>query len=443
MKRRLLLALLLAVGTLLLSGCVFKTVDELYTLPRQTDEYYNLQAELDELLAGGAQYSTPETGDNQQAVQMIDLTGDGVHEVIVFLNTGGDEPLQVHIYTKQGQEYVPLTVLRHTGSAFDRVDYVDLDGQPGKELVLGTRVSDQVLQCLHVYAVDAGGAAELLSTNYFEYNLADLDEDETQELITFRSGAEGEQGIAEMFRYVDGTIHSGGTARMSVPLGAEVIRRIINGYTEEHTYAVFVASGYESGLITDVFAMKDGTFTNIAICADETQSAQTLRDGLIYGADIDSDGLIELPSQQKLQKFREDDPRDYYLIHWYNLAMDGRKIVKLTTYYNEADGWYLAIPDAWQEANLLVYYGEDESGYPGYGFYLYTTEPADARLAVTIYQFSGTDAGELASRDGRFVLSEKGDTIYAAKLGSGAACSPGELTNLFRFIQIQWNTGEM
>ena len=83
MKRRLLLALLLAVGTLLLSGCVFKTVDELYTLPRQTDEYYNLQAELDELLAGGAQYSAPETGDNQQAVQMIDLPGDGVHEVIV------------------------------------------------------------------------------------------------------------------------------------------------------------------------------------------------------------------------------------------------------------------------------------------------------------------------------------------------------------------------
>ena len=441
MKRRILLLCVTAV-LLLLSGCAFKPVDELYALPRQSREYYTLQAELDERLNASAQYSAPETGDNRQAVQMADLTGDGMDEVIVFLRTGEEDPLQVCVYTRVGDAYENLTVLSHSGSSFDRVDYVELNGAPGLEIVLGTRVSDQVLQSLHAYTVDDNGAAELLSTNYFKYTLADLDDDGQQDLVTFRSGAEGDQGVAELFRYVDGTIHSAGVARMSVPLEADVIRRIINGRTQPELTAVFVASAYESGLITDVFTVRDGVFTNIAVGPDQTQSAQTLRGAAIYGADIDGDGLIELPSIQTLQKFNQEDPRDYYLVNWYNLDPDGRKIAKLTTYYNDADGWYLIIPDTW-EGNLLVRYGDDESGYAGYGFYLYNTELSDARLVATVYMFSGTDARTVAESDGRFVLNQKGDLVFAAKLGNAVDLTELQLQELFRFIQVQWFTGEM
>lgn len=442
MKKKLKLVLLTAACALLLSGCIFKPVDELYALPRQTDEYYNLQAELEQLLAAGAQYSAPVTGDNQQAVQMADLTGDGIREVIVFLHVGTEEPLQIHIYTPNQGQYRELAVLRHSGSSFDRVDYVELDGQPGLEIVLGTRVSDQVLQSLHAYAVDESGAAELLNTNYFKYTLADLDADGRRELVSFRSGSQTEPGVAELFRYVDGTVHSGGVARMSVPLEADVIRRIINGYTQPEVSAVFVASAYESGLITDVFAMRDGIFTNIAVAQDETQSAQTLRGSTIYGADIDGDGLIELPSLLQLQKLEPEDTRSYELVNWYNLDLTGRKIAKLTTYYNDADGWYLEIPDDWG-GNLLVNYGEQTGGHAGYSFYRYDSTPDDARRIVTVYMFSGTNAEELASTDGRFILNKKGDVVYAAEIGQALPLTQETMTELFRFIQVQWYTGEM
>lgn len=441
MRKRILLLMATAM-MLLLSGCMFKPVDELYALPQQSQEYYDLQAELEAHLNGGARYSAPESGDNQQSVQMADLTGDGADEVIIFLHTAEEKPLQVYVYTPAGNTYENLAVLSHSGSSFDRVDYVELNGQPGLEMVVGTRVSDQVLQSLHAYTVDENGGAELLNTNYFKYTLADLDNDGQQDLVTFRSGAAGERGVAELFRYVDGTIHSAGVARMSVPLEADVIRRIINGNTQSDLSAVFVACALESGLITDVFAMRDGVFTNIAIGPDQTQSAQTLRGAVIYGADLDGDGLIELPSTQKLQKFNQEDPRDYYLVNWYNLDADGRKIANLTTYYNDTDGWYLVIPDTW-EGNLLVRYGDDESGYAGYGFYLYQTEPSDARLVATVYMFAGTDARTLAESDGRFVLNQKGDLVFSAKLGSAADLTEAQLQELFRFIQVQWFTGEM
>ena len=63
---------------LLLSGCFVKTVDELYTLPRHSDEYDNLQMAIDEVMAAdGCSYSAPVSGSNQQSVQLADLDGDG------------------------------------------------------------------------------------------------------------------------------------------------------------------------------------------------------------------------------------------------------------------------------------------------------------------------------------------------------------------------------
>lgn len=86
MKRKMILmALLCALLALGLSGCLFKPVNALYTLPQQPPEYDALQSELDRLLATGMQYSAPASGDNLQAVQMADLTGDGVDEVLAFL----------------------------------------------------------------------------------------------------------------------------------------------------------------------------------------------------------------------------------------------------------------------------------------------------------------------------------------------------------------------
>lgn len=72
------LALLAAALTLLLSGCFVKTVDELYTLPRHSDEYDRLELAIDAVLSGqSAVYSAPVSGPNQQSVQLADLDGDG------------------------------------------------------------------------------------------------------------------------------------------------------------------------------------------------------------------------------------------------------------------------------------------------------------------------------------------------------------------------------
>ena len=87
-RKKLALLSLAALFCLLLSGCFVKTVDELYTLPRHSDEYDNLQKAIDEVMAAsGCEYCAPVSGSNQQSVQLADLDGDGEEEAIVFAKT--------------------------------------------------------------------------------------------------------------------------------------------------------------------------------------------------------------------------------------------------------------------------------------------------------------------------------------------------------------------
>lgn len=96
MKRRILLVLLAAAFGLL-SGCALRTVDEMYAIPKRSEEYNNLQSAIDSAMYG-LTYSAPVSGEHQQSVQMADLDGDGVEEYLVFAQGNSAKPLQILIF---------------------------------------------------------------------------------------------------------------------------------------------------------------------------------------------------------------------------------------------------------------------------------------------------------------------------------------------------------
>jgi len=98
-KKRILLAMLV-LASLLLSGCTLRTVEEMYALPKRSEEYKELQSAIDTAMYG-LTYSSPQSGENQQTVQLADLDGDGVEEYLVFAKGASDKPLQVLIFSQE------------------------------------------------------------------------------------------------------------------------------------------------------------------------------------------------------------------------------------------------------------------------------------------------------------------------------------------------------
>lgn len=443
MRRKLiLLAALGAAMTLLLSGCFVKTVDELYTLPRHSDEYNRLEEAIEEhMSAQNASYAAPVSGVNQQPVQLADLDGDGQEEVIVFLRTSGAAPLRACIFAQTDGVYALKDVIEGSGASFASVEYVPLTGGPGVEIVIGRQVSNSVLQSMSAYAYRDGHVVELMSANYSEYRTADLDGDGRTDIFLLRFDAEQRQGVAEVYRWQDAQMEREPEVSMS-PGAAEVKRILVGGLTQTLP-AVFVASADEDGgLLTDVFAFDSGTFRNIT-AAESGLSTRTVRSYFVYAADVDGDGRIELPEILSLPSHDDSADERFSIISWYNLDLRGGSTRKLLTYHCFPGGWFVSLPEQWQ-TQLCISRSAEVAGVRGYEF-SHWVDGQEPEKIFTIYAFSGDDRVQTASSDGRFILAEKGDITYAAELGAciwAKDLSQEALRDMFHFIHIDWNSGE-
>ncbi len=428
----------------LCTGCVGRPADSFYALPQQPDEYYELQKAIDQVLVQDAAYSGPLTGSNQQAVQLADLDGDGQDEALVFVKTGGTKPLKTFIFDECGDgSFKNTAVIEGDGGAFDAVDYAQLDGKPGLEILVGRQLSEQISQSLGTYAYRDGRLVELMTANYVEFTVADLNGDDCRDVFVLRMEADGRTGVAELYRYENGQMVREPEAGLSA--GAMQIKRIVTGYVSPGVPAVFVASAYgQEDIITDIFACTDGVFRNIAANTETGLSARTVRNYNVYASDIDYDGLVELPAPVALPS-TDSTEETHWVIDWFNLLPDGNQISKMTTYHCYQGGWYLDLPKDWY-GQLTVSRRETDSKDHGYTFSKWNGRGWKMEDIFTIYAFSGEDRLTQASSNGCFLLAEKGETAFAAKFGDcswAQELTQDDLRAMFHFIQVDWNSGEI
>lgn len=436
MKKLLLLclSLLLAMG---LSGCFMDPAENLYAVPLQPESFYDLQTEIEKLIADGASYSPPTAGENQQTVQMINLDSDSEEEAIVFLKSEGDAPLSVCVFDRKGENYTLVDRLYGPGYAFDSVIYDTLDDTPGLELVVGRKIGEGVPQVLCVYALETEGLVELMSANYAEFVVADLDSDGRREIVSFHADGDVQNGVAEYYRWKDGELSRAKESNLSAPVSA--IKRIITGKMCENVPAIFVGSAYgENLLITDVFALQNGTFRNMTLQDETGFSVETLREYYVYSGDIDADGLIEMPRIQALAPLAGDaDSENQSLITWFNLLKNGRQQDKCVTYHNYSAGWYLLIPEEYRE-NLAV---TRHSGHGSNQIYSFVDRETGKEL-FAISAFTTDTAEKNMEAQGMEFLTQKGDITYACRYDEKQGLSIQALREMFQFILLDWNTGE-
>lgn len=426
----------------LLSGCFVQSADSLYALPRQSDAYYDLQNAIDAALPADAAYSGPLTGPNQQAVQLADLDGDGEDEALVFAKTSGEKPLKLYLFDAEDGSFALTNVIEGDGTAFDAVEYVSVDENPGLEIILGRQLSDQILQSLSVYTYKDGTSAELMHAGYTEYKVVDLNVDDKRDVLILRQDAETRQGVAEYYTCRDGVMELAQTAALSKDI--RTIERIFTGYVTAEVPGVFVTGTYgEDGLLTDVLAFRGQTFSNLTLSGESGVSTQLIRSYQVYATDIDEDGLVELPTLVALPSATAGE-ETYWLVEWYGLQTDGTRIKKETTFYYTLGGWYLTVPERWAD-QLTVSRTVDNSFRLRYTFSQWNGRDRTPQEILTIYALTGDDRMTEAQTEDRFLLTEKGDVVYAARLGESALAkglTEASVQAMFHLIQTNWNTGE-
>ena len=410
-----------------LTGCYAFGADDLYALPQRSRVYRELQTAVETA-------SAPLSGANRQAVQQADLDGDGVEETLVFCKMEGDRPLKVLILRRAEESYELACTLEGDGTAFDSVQYSQIDGEPGLEILLSRRIGEQVQEFLSIYTLTDGSPVELMSSGYTAYTVLDLDGDQLSDVFVLRANADGLRANAELFRFRDGELRKDAETNLST--GAESVKRILTGQIAEGVPAVFVASAYdENKLITDVFSLVNDSFENITQNDESGQSSETVRNYYVYSTDIDNDGVIELPNTLPLPALEGDaGSENQYRIVWYNLSPDGTRTDKMSTYHSFAEGWFLYLPETWCQ-DLCVTKSRTENGPAGTELSLLEVDGTRTPL-VTIYALTGDRARQRSEEDGRILLTQRGDVCYAARIAPESGLDQEQLTARFSFISI-------
>lgn len=430
--------LLLLAAVLLLSGCSIYAVSDLYSLPKRTEQYTNLQSLVEAAMAD-REYCAPTSGDNQQTVQAADLDGDGLDEYLLFSRDSSDKPLKIFVFSGDGTEYFLLDTIESAGASFDQVEYVQMDGKPGYEIVVGRKISDQVVRSVSVYTMIAGQLEQVMTDSYTEFLCCDLDSDSRSEVFVLRPGESG-GGIAMLYGMDEGVMERSQEVRMSEP--AENIMRIMFGKLDDGIPAVYVASSVTdgSGIITDVYALLDDALTNVSLSNESGTSVQTLRNYYIYADDIDDDGVLELPSLINIRSMKDTaESTNQHLIRWYAMRSDGTEVDRMFTYHNVAGGWYLKL-----DGELAEFYTVEQKG-SSYEFSLWNKDYTGAEKLLTIYVLTGQKREEQAVADNRFVLYRTETAIYAASLEVDSAnygMTQESLVECFSLIHQDWKTGE-
>ncbi len=414
----------------------------MYRLPKRSKNYSNLQSVIDKAMTG-LEFSAPVSGENQQSVQMADVDGDGEQEYLVFTKGTSQLPLRILVFDAVQGKFVHEDTIESNGTTFDQVEYIQMDENPGLEMVVGRQVSDQLMRSVSVYTFSGGEAEQLMTANYQTFVTLDMDGNEYSELFVLQSGqTETDSGIAVLYSVESGVMERSNEVRMSGPI--EQLKRVLVGKLYDEKTAVYVASVVDdTALITDVFTKNGERLTNVSLSNESGTSVQTLRNYYVYADDIDDDGVVELPRLIPMVPLGEtaSAPGRSDLILWYAMRSDGTTIDKCYTYYNAANvGWYLKFDEAIARRitiNRLTNILE---------FYLWNEDYSGAQKLMTIYTLTGQTREEQSLANGRFVLLKTDTVTYAASLDAIAAdygITQQSLIRSFYLIHRDWNTGEM
>jgi len=437
------LPLLILILALALSSCMTKSAGELYSLPRRSDQYVQLQQTINTIQESGAEFSAPTSGTNRQSVQLEDLDGDGTKEAIAFFSVPGDEkPLKIIIFRSEDGEYSEAERIESEGATIESVTYTDMNGDGHMEIVVGCQISAG-MGILSLYTLRDLQATSLLSTDYTEYSVCDMSTDGLSDLVVMKLSSSDKFGSVVMYSMAnDGELVSS-TAHLS--LGVESVQRMRTGFLSDRTPVIFI-EGTVNGpaMVTDIFAWHQEALRNITVNPLSGISDDTVRTYNVYCTDINRDGVIEVPAPVQLP-LSAPGAAAYWTIDWYQYGAGGDRRRLFTTFHNYSDGWYLILPDGWR-GNLSVHREDTVSGERKLVFSLLSEESGEYRDFLAIYALSGTNKEERLRLPGRFTLARK-DSIYAASFVTdpaelGLSLDADYLKENFGIIYSEWNTGE-
>ena len=442
-KVKILIVLMCLTAAVFLSGCILRiSADNLYRLPELSEDYLRLQGHINAILNDGAEFSAPISGPNRQSVQLKDINGDGINEVIAFFTIPGESTLKIYIFEMVAGDYVVAEIIVGAGTAIESIRYVDMDGDGFLEIIVGWQLGD-ALKHMEIYSLIDFNAVLLESAEFEGIIVFDITGDNQDDVIVFRLPTMENNAVAQVFHMTPEREII--TSKTNLSAGVETITRVMRGMLIDNVPGIFIEGegSFENGsFVTDILAFRQDSIINISLREQSGVSDETVRQRRILSADINGDGIIKVPIPRRL---RSQSETAYYAMDWFSFDSRGHSRLALATFHNPTDEWFFILPLDWR-GRVAV---RREDAVPGertviFSFIEGEDEPFEDFLKI--FRLTG-DAREDRSRlPGRVRLVSEGISVFAFQMlvpqdSFGLTINEGVIAGNFRLIFTDWLAG--
>jgi hypothetical protein len=168
------------------------------------------------------------------------------------------------------------------------------------------------------------------------------------------------------------------------------------------------------GAVTEVLIEEKGKLINPLFDEATRENIRTLRSSSYPVADINDDGILEIPIQENVPAVATTDLAEkLYLTNW--CSFDGENLtVQTTTMINVADNYYFTISQKWRNKIAIL---KDTQNHVR-EIYLYNH--ADATVGEKLLSIYAFDKKKWQNGDYKDLrldeLDENADTVFAYKL---------------------------
>ena len=358
MKKLVALVLTMAFVVTAFSACadfkLFRAADSLLAPPLFYEEYEGLVELLRSQIGENASLCTPYDGDYRSAIVAEDFDSDGVNEAFIFYRDSlGDATAKARCYESVDGEWKPAGDFVGHGNQVESVSVSDMNGDGISEVIVSWSVSGvNIGKTLSVYHT-SGNNVEFkeISNEMCSVSLiADIDGDSYDDifLITQNTNSTIPQRYARIISVSNDSAVLKGEARVDANISSYVSVKTEKSQDSTVPRIYIDALKGERQMITELVYWNSEKKKLVAPLFDEATMSNviSLRNEPIPSADINGDGVIDVPSQTEVFSSGTDeikiDPSHLYVTSWLNFYDYGNETV-ISALVNYENGYMITL----------------------------------------------------------------------------------------------------
>lgn len=290
----------------------FKPINSLMKPPKVEGENLAIQLAFEESV-GENKYllKQPLRGEHRSAYTFIDLDGDNDDEVIVFYSSDvAIDIVRMNVLDVIDGKWRSVADFESLHNQIQEIKFADLNGDKLKEIIVGwTTYQDDYSKLLSVYKIarsdDGVSIKPVFDDPYSQFEIMDIDSDGKKDILLLKYFAAANTPETEyratFLSYTEKGIKEVSTIALDRSIAS--VTSVSSDYSEETALRRIYIDGYkiDSGMATDCFYWDDATehFERMTINGVNLSALSSRASGVIC-SDINSDGIIEIPTEEFL-----------------------------------------------------------------------------------------------------------------------------------------------